>query len=421
MKILTWRQWLAAIAVVALLATGAVTLMSARDRAAAPQPVSRGRDATVTVARRDFVRSIRLNGTIEAVQATTIAAPRLAGPSSNSLVITKLIKGGTKVAPGDVLVAFDRQLQLQTALDRRAELHDLDQQIRRKEAEAGAAAARDDSELQQAHSAIERAKLEMLKNEMLPKIQAEKNALALEQADAHARQLKTTYDLKRRAAVADIEVLRIRRAKAESAMKQAEANATRMEVLSPIAGLAVIRTMWKTSNMAEILEGEEVRAGVPIVDIVNPDRMRVRARVNQVDINALSSGQAVRIGLDAYPELSFQGRVAQISPVGATSSLSPRVRQFIVLVDVEGSHPNLMPDLTAAMDVELERVRGAIVIPRDAIRHDGGRAFVRVKAGDRFDERQVTVGSKNASDAVISSGLEEGANIGRNAASGGAQ
>src|SRR5688500_4193860 len=120
MKILTWRQWLAAIAVVALLATAAVTLMSARDRDAAPQPVSRGRDATVTVARREFVRSIRLNGTIEAVQATTIAAPRLAGPNSNSLVITKLIKGGTKVAPGDVLVAFDRQLQLQTALDRRA-------------------------------------------------------------------------------------------------------------------------------------------------------------------------------------------------------------------------------------------------------------------------------------------------------------
>ena len=62
---------------------------------------------------------------------------------------------------------------------------------------------------------------------MIPKIQAEKNAQALEQAEAHAQQLKTTYDLKRRAAVADIEVLRIRRAKAESAMTQAEANATR--------------------------------------------------------------------------------------------------------------------------------------------------------------------------------------------------
>jgi HlyD family secretion protein len=414
----TLRQWLSVAAVVALLAAGAVTLMSARDPA--EQSVPRGREATVTVARRDFVRSIRLTGTVEAVQATTIAAPRLAGPNANSLVITKLIKGGSRVAPGDVLVAFDRQLQLQNALDRRAELHDLDQQIRRKEAEARAAAARDDSELQQGRSAIERAKLEMVKNEMLPKIQAEKNEQALEQAEARYLELKTTYELKRRAATADIEVLRIRRAKAESAMKQAETNANRMEILSPIAGLAVIKTMWKSSNMSEILEGEEVRPGVPIVDIVNPDRMRVRTRVNQVDINALSSGQPVRVGLDAYPELSFSGRVAQISPVGVTSSLSPKVRQFIVLVDVDGSHPSLMPDLTASMDVELERVRAAIVVPRDAIRHDGDRAFVRIKSGDRYDERQVTISSRSANEVVVSSGLEEGVTIARHVAARGA-
>jgi HlyD family secretion protein len=405
----------AAIAVAAAIA--ATGFLRAAETPGAPSAQQRGADATSVVARRDFVRAIRLTGTVEAVQATTIAAPRLAGPSSNSLLITNLIKGGSRVAPGDVLVTFDRQLQLQTALDRRAELNDLDQQIRRKEAEASAAAARDDSELQLARSGIQRAKLEMLKNEMLPKIQVEKNVLALEQADAHLAQLKTTYELKRRAAAADIEVLRIRRAKAESAMKQAEANANRMEVRSPIAGLAVVKTTWKSSGQSEILEGEEVRPGMPIVDIVNPDRMRVRARVNQADINDLRSGQPVRVGLDAYPDLSFVGRVAQISPLGVTSSLSPKVRQFIVLVAMDGSHPNLMPDLTASMDVELERVRGVIVVPRDAIRYDAGKAFVRVKTGDRFEDRPVTVGARSANEAVMTSGLEEGSVVMRAAAS----
>ena len=61
--------------------------------------------------------------------------------------------------------------------------------------------------------------------------------------------------------------------------------------------------------MAEVQEGEEVRGGMPIVDVVNPESMRVRAKVNQADINELAVGQAVRIGLDAYPELSFTGRV----------------------------------------------------------------------------------------------------------------
>lgn len=395
---------------------GGLAVSRGTEPATAAQPRSRA----AVAARRDFVRTIRLNGTVEAVQATTLAAPRIAGPGSNALVITRLVKGGTRVAPGDLLMTFDNQLQLQTAFDRRAELNDLDQQIRRKEAEARFATARDDSELQLARSAIQRAKLEMVKNEMLPRIQAEKNTLALEQADAHFAQLKTTYDLKRRAAEADLAVLRIRRAKAENAMRQAEANASRMEVRSPIAGLAVVKTTWRGGTMAEILEGEEVRPGVPILDIVNPERMRVRARVNQVDINGLRTGQPVRVGLDAYPDLSFGGRVAQISPLGVTSSLSPKVRQFLVLIEVDGSHPNLMPDLTASLDVELERVPRALVVPRDAVRLDGARAFVRVAKGGAVEEREVTVGARSATEMVILSGVDEGATVERLAGRSGA-
>jgi multidrug resistance efflux pump len=401
-----------AVVVVAAAAAGLAAV-----RGADPQePQRRGRQATATIARRDFVRSIRLSGTVEAVQSTTVAAPRLSGPNTSSLVITRLIRPGTTVQPGDLLVEFDRQLQLQAALDRRAELNDLDQQIRRKEAEARAARARDDSELQLADSALGRAKLELLKNDMIPKIQAEKNTQALEQAEARLKQLKTTYDLKRRAAEADLRILEIRRDKAENAMRQAEANATRMEVRSPISGLAVLRTVWKTNNMAEIQEGEEIRAGVPVVDIVNPAMMRVRARVNQADINELRTGQPVHVGLDAYPELSFTGTISQISPLAVVSTLSPKVRNFIVIVSVQGSHPNLMPDLTASLDVELAREPGALVVPRDAIRQDGDRAVVRVVRGDRSDERTVTVGSMNRHEAVITSGIDEGAVLARNVA-----
>src|SRR5437868_4344507 len=141
----------AAVGVVILVA-GAAGLMSARG-GEIPQAPTRGRSTTVTVGRRDFVQALRISGTVEAVQATTVAAPRLSGPNSNSLVITKLVRPGTTVKPGDLLVEFDRQTQLQAALDRRAELNDLEQQIRRKEAEGRAARARDDSEIQQAESA----------------------------------------------------------------------------------------------------------------------------------------------------------------------------------------------------------------------------------------------------------------------------
>ena len=397
-----------------LLLAGAAAFRSANG-GGSQEAGPRGRDTTATLERRDFVRAVRLSGTVEAVQSTTVAAPRLSGPNTNSLVITKLIPGGTTVKPGDLLVEFDRQQQITNALDRRAELNDLEQQIRKKQAEGVAARARDESELQQAQSALTRAELEILKNPMLAKIQAEKNDQALEEATARAKQLKATFDLKRIAAEADLEVLQIRRNKAENAMKQAETNATRMEIHSPIAGLAVIRTVWKTSNQAEILEGEEVRAGVPVLDIVNPSMMRVRARVNQADINELAVGQPVKVGLDAYPDLSFTGRVSQISPIAVTSTLNPKVRSFVVLIEVNGSHPNLMPDLTASLDVELARVPNALVAPRDAIRVDGDRAFVRLRNADKFEDRAVTIGETNAHEAVITSGVDSGAVVARNA------
>ena len=401
------------VAVVVVLG-GAAVFLYARQPAIADPPANGRNDAMFKVSRRDFVRSTRLGGTVEAVESTTVSAPRLSGPSSNSLVITTLVRPGTTVKEGDLIVEFDRQDQIKNSLDRRAELQDLDQQIAKRQAQERAARAHDDSELSLAESAIARARLEMGKNELLPKINVEKNKLALEQAEATMKQLKATYELKRRAADADIRILQIRRDRAANAERQAAGNAERMSIRAPIGGMAVVKTIWKGNNMAEVQEGEEVRAGVPIVDIVNPNSMRVRARVNQADMNELRVGQSVRVGLDAYPALAFDGRIAQISPLGVTSVLSAKVRSFVVLVDVNGSHPNLMPDLSASLDVALDRTPNAIVIPRDAIRQNGNRTMVRIKQGNGFEDREVTVTATNAHEAMLSSGLEDGAVVARN-------
>jgi HlyD family secretion protein len=409
------RSVLAVLAVVSAIgiAAGAIAM-----RPAARAAESSGPDTGSTVVKRvDFVRSVRLAGTVEAVQATTIAAPRLAGQNQNSLVIMRLIKAGTTVKPGDPLVEFDRQEQIRNALDRKAELNDFDQQIKKRLADEAAAKASDDSTLKQAESTLERARLELLKNDMLPKLQAEKNTLAFEEAQAKLKQLQETYNLKREAAAADIRIIEIRRARAEATMKQAEGNAERMLIASPLPGVAVIKTTFKNGgNMVEFMEGDEVRPGQAVIEVVNPAVMRVRARVNQADMNELRQGQPVRVGLDAYPDLSFSGTVDQISPIGQQSTLSPKVRNFIVLVLVNGAHPNLMPDLTASLDVQLDRISGALVVPRDAVVVEGEHAYVRVKRGGSFERQDVTLGPMNTHEVVVNTGLQEGVTVARNAA-----
>ena len=129
----------------------------------------------------------------------------------------------------------------------------------------------------------------------------------------------------------------------------------------------------------------------------------------------------MRIGLDAYPDLSFGGRITQISPLAVTSTLSPKVRYFVMLADVDGSHEKLMPDLTASLDVELSRVPGALVVPRDALRLDGTRAFLRVRRGSGVEEREVTLHAVSAHEAAVAGGIEEGAVVDRNVARGAAR
>jgi multidrug resistance efflux pump len=295
--------------------------------------------------------TLRIAGSVEAVKSVTIVTPRLRGPGSNSLVITRLAASGSRVREGDILVQFDPQDQVRTAQDRRAEYLEFEEQIRKKRSELAAARARDETELEQASNDVERARIEVAKNELLPRIEAEKNSLALEQSQAKLAALEKNFALKRRAADAEVRILEIRRDRARSAMEYAENNARRMTIAAPFDGLAVVKQVWKGGTMGDVQEGEEVRSGLPILDVVDPTRMQVRAKVNQADIGLVRVGQKAVVRLDAYPDLVFDGRVEQLSPLALLSTLTPTVRSFVAIVSITGAHPNLMPDLSAAVDV----------------------------------------------------------------------
>ena len=128
----------------------------------------------------------------------------------------------------------------------------------------------------------------------------------------------------------------------------------------------------------------------------------------------MHEGQSVHIGLDAYPELSFRGKIEYIGAVAQGSAFSQMVRTFNVVFSIEGTDPKLLPDLSAAVDVELERQSNVMVAPRNAVIAENGHYFVRVKSGAGFDKREVQIGNANDQEQVILSGIEPGAVLLRN-------
>jgi len=341
-----WRVWFVAAAVLVALGVGLIVALRSRV------PVS----STVTPSTyRNPGDVLRLKGITEAVQARAILAPLLAGQQIGTLTIIHLTPAGAKVKQGDLLVAFDRQAQMRDIIDKQAEYQKLVDQVAGEQAKEAAARAKDETELKAAEDNLRKAELEIQKAEIVSRIDAEKNQENLEEAKATYEQLRETFELKRQAAQAAIRILEIQRDRTRQTMEHAKANSDKMEIRSPLDGVIVLNTIWKQGTMGEVQEGDQVRPGVPFMQVVNPATMQVRVLANQQDFPSLQVGQTAKIHLDAYPDMALQGKIDQISPIGEGGDFSNKVRNFALVVSVQGNDPKLMPDLSAAVDVDIAK------------------------------------------------------------------
>jgi HlyD family secretion protein len=310
-----------------------------------------GKIAPSSSSARSVGMGVRLTGTTEAVHMRSIVAPMLASEHFGTLTVTSLAPSGTRVRQDDVIAEFDRQAQMQEYINKQAEYVDLSNKAAAAQAKEVADRAKDETDIEQAESALSKARLEMQKVELLSKIDAEKAQETLEEAEATLQQLRTTFDLKRQAARAAIRLLEIQSDRAKQVMDHAQANAALMKIQSPIDGIVVLNTIWKQGKMGEVQEGDQVRPGITFMQVVDPSQMQVRALVNQEDFLGLRIGLPVQIHLDAYPDLVFRGKLEEMAPIGRNGDFSPTVRTFAVVFSIEGNDPRLMPDLSAAVDV----------------------------------------------------------------------
>jgi HlyD family secretion protein len=311
--------------------------------------------STITTARSSAAAaqsSVRLTGKTQAVRSRAILAPLLAGQQVGTLTIVKLAASGSHVKQGDLLVEFDRETQLKDFIDKKAQSDDQSGKVMEAQAAEVAAKSKDETDLEQAETALSKAELEMQKVELLSRIDAEKAREDLDEARATLTQLKETFDLKRKAAQAAIRVLEIQRDRTREIMLHAQTNAALMQIRSPIDGIVVFNTIWKEGNMGEVQEGDQIRPGVPFMQVVDPAMMQVHVMVNQEDLAKLNLGQSAQVHLDAYPDLALSGQLESIDPMGKPGDFSSRMRNFSATFSIEGADPRLMPDLSAAVDVQ---------------------------------------------------------------------
>src|SRR5437773_11617324 len=372
-------------------------------------------ESIVKVERKNFGQVIRLNGTTQASRSFVVLAPRLEGAQVGSMVITKLIPAGTHVKKDAILVEFDPQAQTKDYLDKKSTYENLIGQVAQKHAEEDITRAKDDTAMKQAEDELQRAQLELQRNEVVSRIDAEKNQAALDEAQASLKQLKQTYELKRAASASAIRIQEIQRDRALEAMRYAQGNAARMVVHSPMEGVVVHNTIWLGGRMGTVQQGDQVRPGVPFLQVVDPSQMEVRVELNQVDLLKVHPGQRAEMHLDAYPGMTLPAILEDLSPLGHTGQFTEAVRSFTARFSVQGTDARLLPDLSAALDLDRGSQKSVLVIPWQSIGFEGDHSFVWLEARGGFEKRTVQTTSRNDLEAVVKSGLSEGDIIRRTA------
>jgi len=147
--------------------------------------------------------------------------------------------------------------------------------------------------------------------------------------------------------------------------------------------------------------GELVSPGVPLVRVINTNKLRIRAGIPENQYPFVQKSANVLVSV---PDLKTRLE-GEISWIGTT--LEPKSRTIPVEVSI-AAHANLKPGIVIGLSVEKSRIGEAIVIPLSVVQQAPDHTFVYLHSGGKASYRRVTVGSINHDVVMISSGLKFG-------------
>ena len=388
----------------AAVVSAALLLLGCQARTAPTTPQPGPQTKRVRVRFDRLHRLVRSNGTVQAVHALTVRVPQIYGQGGD-MTLTKLIPTGVSVKKGDVLAEFDRTKQVDNARDAQAKYEDLRHQVDQRKEQHRADAEKRAADLQQATADLSKAELELRKGPILSEIDRLKNQAKLEDAHAHVASLKRSGHSHDISEAADLKILELQRDRQKLAWERAQNNAETLVVKASLPGMVSRENSWHNDTFGPAQEGDQLWPGQPLLRIFDPNGMEVEVSVGEPDGAALGEGSQAAVRLDAYPALTFKAHFDSASPV-ATSLLDSAVRTFPARFRLDEQNPHLLPDLSAAVDIEVISKEPTMLVPRAAVHYRQGKPYVtRISGPDRQEERAVQVGQFSDTWIEITSGL----------------
>jgi len=230
-------------------------------------------------------------------------------------------------------------------------------------------------------------------------------AIDLERAQRNYNQALKNFEVKLRQAEADMQEINtsLRKVRSDYA-KMAEVR-SELTIFAPKAGMVIYQRDWDGSKIGA---GSMIRGwqDMTVAELPNLKEMKSKTYVNEIDISKVKVNQEVRIGVDAFPDKKFTGKVIEVANIGQQLPNS-NAKVFEVSIEVNEFDSILRPAMTTKNEILTASFDSVLFIPLDCVHSNDSITYV-YSGGSR---KQVILGPSNENEVIVRAGLKEGEEI----------
>jgi HlyD family secretion protein len=162
----------------------------------------------------------------------------------------------------------------------------------------------------------------------------------------------------------------------------------------------------------KIGEGMTVKFLQPLFVLPDRTNMQITVRVHESLRRLFAVGMPAVVRLESSPDEKLTGKVARVSSFPLTGRWPNRdLREYEVVVHLEGDCDDLTPGLSASVDLVAASRDEALQIPIGAVTEIGDRYLAFVASGEKVSPREVFVGESTKDQIEILGGLNEGEHV----------
>ena len=146
--------------------------------------------------------------------------------------------------------------------------------------------------------------------------------------------------------------------------------------------------------------GTYVSTSTKVATIVKTNPLWIRMDVPEQATPQIKQGQSVSLTTSSWPDRSFSGRVARISP-----NVTPSSRTLTVEAEIDNRSGMLKPGEFATVRILLPQSEPAVLVPQRALRKISGATYVFVIKNGHAEQRLIQSGQSEGDLIEIKSGV----------------